>query len=249
MAPEDCPRSLLAYVAAAVVLVFLAIRVFGASGGTDTPAVALDGARPPTATGGGSGSSRASRVRIWVHVAGAVRRPGLYRVASDARAGTAVDAAGGLTHRADLRAINLAATVRDGQQILVPARGERAAAGPVPGGGAAAPGGAAAAPGGAPTGPESPGGAAAPGGAKAKVSLATATVEQLDALDGIGPTLAQRILQWRDAHGGFKSVEQLRGGGGVGGKRFEALRSAGPPRRGAFGGRPTATHHCSRRRL
>jgi competence protein ComEA len=61
------------------------------------------------------------------------------------------------------------------------------------------------------------------------VSLSTATVEQLDALDGIGPTLAQRILQWRDAHGGFKSVDQLREVEGIGEKRFEALRSAVQP--------------------
>jgi competence protein ComEA len=63
----------------------------------------------------------------------------------------------------------------------------------------------------------------------AKVSLSTATVEQLDALDGIGPTLAQRILQWRDTHGGFKSVEQLREVDGIGEKRFAALREAVEP--------------------
>src|SRR4051812_42521359 len=108
MASNDRPRSVLAYVAAAVVLVFLATRVLGSSGGAATPAVALDGPRP------GPAAQRDSRARIWVHVAGAVRRPGLYRLASDARAGTAVEAAGGLTRRADLRAINLAATVRDG---------------------------------------------------------------------------------------------------------------------------------------
>jgi competence protein ComEA len=214
MAPDERPRKLLPYLAVAVVLVFLALRVMGSTGGAETPAVALDGAGPQAA---GRPASRGRR--IWVHVAGAVRRPGLYRVAADARAGTAVDAAGGLARRADLRAINLAATVRDGQQIIVPARGERAAtaAPAAPGGAATAPGAGAAAPGGA-----------APAGA-AKVSLATATVEQLDGLDGIGPTLAQRILQWRDAHGGFKSVEQLREVEGIGEKRFEALRSAVMP--------------------
>jgi competence protein ComEA len=199
--------------AAAVVLVLLAMRVFTASGGGDTPAVALDGARsrpavPPTRAQG----------RVWVHVTGAVRRPGLYRLAADSRAGEALDAAGGFARRADLRAINLAATVRDGQQIVVPARGERAAAAPAAAG--AQPPGQAAPAGTAP-------GAAAPGGAK--VSLGTATVEQLDTLDGIGPTLAQRIIQWRDAHGGFKSVDQLREVEGIGEKRFEALRAAVQP--------------------
>ena len=207
MAPDDRRRTLLPYLVGAVVLVLLAIRVLGASGGGDTPAVALDGARPRPENAPRSGA------RVWIHVTGAVRRPGLYRVAGDSRAGDAVDAAGGFARRADLRAINLAATVRDGQQIVVPARGERApAAAPVPG---------------IPPAP----GAPAPGdtAAGAKVTLSTATVEQLDALDGIGPTLAQRILQWRDAHGGFKSVEQLREVEGIGEKRFEALRSAVQP--------------------
>ena len=193
-------------------LVLLAMRALaGAGAGAgETPAVALDGARPPKRS-----AKPATAGRIWVHVAGAVRKPGLYRVAHDARAGTAVDAAGGLGRRADLRAINLAATVRDGQQIVVPARGERpvaAAAGPV----------------GTASG-EQPSGSVAPGAPGAKVNLSTATVEQLDGLDGIGPTLAQRILQWRDAHGGFKSVEQLREVEGIGEKRFESLRAAVQP--------------------
>jgi competence protein ComEA len=210
MAPDDRPRSLLPYAAGAVVLVLLALRAFGSSGGGEAPAVALDGDRNSPAPAVRAGD------RIWVHVAGAVRRPGLYRVAANARAGAAVDAAGGVSRRADLRAINLAATVRDGQQVVVPARGERpaaAAAGP-PVAGAPAGGG---------------GGVAAPGVAGAKLSLSSATVEQLDALDGIGPTLAQRILQWRDAHGGFKSVDQLREVDGIGEKRFEALREAVEP--------------------
>jgi len=214
MAPDRSPRSLLPYVAAAVVLVYLAMRVLGASGGREAPAVALDGARAkpsPTAEG-------RPRGRIWVHVAGAVRRPGLYRVAADARAGAAVDAAGGLSRRADLRAINLAATVRDGQQVVVPARGERPPPAAGPGGGGSTSGGGAA------------GGSPAPGGAPgAKVRLSTATLEQLDALDGIGPTLAQRILEWRDANGGFKSVDQLREVEGIGEKRFASLREAVEP--------------------
>jgi competence protein ComEA len=221
MAPDERPRKLLPYLAGAVVLVFLAMRVLGSSGGGETPAVALDGARRQAAPKQDSGGRR-----IWIHVAGAVRRPGLYRVPADARAGQAVDAAGGVARRADLRAINLAATLHDGQQVIVPARGEQPRVAPgsaaTPGGGAAGPGGAKAAPG---------SGAAAPGEAPAgaKVSLATATVEQLDGLDGIGPTLAQRILQWRDAHGGFKSVDQLREVEGIGEKRFEALRAAVEP--------------------
>jgi competence protein ComEA len=211
MAPHERRRNLLPYVAGAVVLVFLAMRVVGASGGGETPAVALDGARPNTPP-----PRRSTTGRIWVHIAGAVRKPGLYHVPADARVGAAVDTAGGLGRRADLRAINLAATLRDGQQVIVPVRGERSAAGPAEPGAA-----------GVATGP-SAGAAPAPAGG-AKVSLATATVEQLDALDGIGPTLAQRIIQWRDAHGGFKSVDQLREVEGIGEKRFESLRAAVEP--------------------
>jgi competence protein ComEA len=209
MASDDRRRTLLPYLAGAVVVVFLAMRALGASGGGDTPAVALDGARAEPAQRTERGQ------RVWVHVTGAVRRPGLYRLDADARAGEALDAAGGFARRADLSAITLAATVRDGQQIVVPARGQRAAAAASP------PGATATAPAGGGPGPA--------GAAGAKVSLGSATVEQLDALDGIGPTLAQRILQWRDAHGGFKSVEQLREVEGIGEKRFESLRSAVEP--------------------
>jgi competence protein ComEA len=185
----------------------LALRAFGGGGDADGPPVAIDGTTPKAPARRSGDASR-----IWVHVAGAVRRPGLYRVASDARAGVAVEAAGGLARKADLRAINLAATVRDGQQVLVPARGERQPAAAAPPGGPAA--------GSSPL----PG---APSGAK--VSLATATVEQLDTLDGIGPTLAKRILEWRDAHGGFRSLDQLREVEGIGEKRFESLRAAVQP--------------------
>jgi len=155
---------------------------------------------------------------VWVHVTGAVRRPGLYKLTAQARAGEALDAAGGFAQRADLRAINLAATVRDGQQIIVPRRGERSAAAP--------PAAATGPPDGAPRAGATPGAETA---GAAKVSLSSATVEQLDALDGIGPTLAQRILEWRDAHGGFRSVDQLREVEGIGEKRFESLRSAVQP--------------------
>jgi competence protein ComEA len=211
MAPDRRPRSLLPYIAGAAVLVLLAMRALGASDGGDTPAVALDGAAAKP-----SRPEARSGERIWVHVAGAVRRPGLYRVARDARAGVAVDAAGGVARRADLRAVNLAAPVRDGQQIVVPARGERPTAAAQPGGG---------------PGPSADSGSATgtPPAAGAKVKLSTATVEQLDALDGIGPTLAQRIIEWRDAHGGFRSVDQLREVDGIGEKRFAVLRAAVEP--------------------
>ena len=103
--------------------------------------------------------------------------------------------------KAELTGTNLAARVQDGQQIVVPLRG-------------AAPVAAAAAPGGAPAGP---------------LSLASATQAQLEELDGIGPTLAARIIEYRDANGGFRSVEELGEVDGIGEVRLEALREAVQP--------------------
>jgi len=158
------------------------------------------------------GAAEGARGRgLYVHVAGAVRRPGLYRLPSSARVGAALERAGGPLRRADLTAENLAATVQDGQQIKVPRVGERPASAAAPGASAGS------------------SGAGAPGGAGAKISLASATVEQLDGLDGIGPTLAKRIVEYRDSHGGFRSVEQLREVEGIGEKRFAALREAVEP--------------------
>jgi competence protein ComEA len=142
--------------------------------------------------------------RMYVHVAGRVRRPGLYRLRSGARVASAIDRAGGAAPRADLAKVNLAARVEDGQQIVVPRLGAAPATAPGDGPAAGVDGG-------------------------AKLSLASATVEQLDGLDGIGPTLAKRIVQYRDAHGGFRSVGQLRDVDGIGEKRFEALRKAVGP--------------------
>jgi competence protein ComEA len=121
--------------------------------------------------------------------------------------------------RADLSAVNLAATVEDGQQIRVPRIGERPAVGASAGTSAS---------GSSASGASAAGGGGGSAGA-AKLSLASATVEQLDQLDGIGPTLAKRIVQFREEKGGFRSVEQLRDVEGIGEKRFAALREAVGP--------------------
>ena len=158
---------------------------------------------------GGAGADRASTGpggQALVQVAGEVRRPGVYRVAQGARVQDAVEQAGGLTRRADQAGVNLVARVADGQQIVVPGRGAAAAS---------AAGGAAATPGAAGHGPP--------------VSLGSASAEQLDSIDGIGPTLAQRIVEYRRQHGGFHSVDELRQVEGIGEKRFETLRKAVSP--------------------
>jgi competence protein ComEA len=154
------------------------------------------GSSPPTPPSAPTTAARVVRSQpatVLVHVAGEVRRPGVYRVAVGARVLRAVKAAGGPTRRADLSGLNLAAPIQDGQQVRVPGRVT-----------AAAP--------------------SAPPGSTGPVSLSSATVEQLDALDGVGPTLAARIVAWREQNGGFASVDQLLDVPGIGDGRLEALR-------------------------
>jgi competence protein ComEA len=198
---------LAAYAVAAFVLVFLALRLLQRDAGAAPVSLETTGTSTTHAAPAADASaSRAPRNLLVVDVAGEVRRPGVYRVPAGARADAAVDLAGGVTAHAERAAVNLAMPLHDGQQVVVPRKG---AAPP-----AATTGGSAASPGAPPAQP---------------ISLSTATVEQLDTLDGIGPTLAARIVQYRDAHGGFKSVDELRQVSGIGDKRFAALRKAVQP--------------------
>ena len=153
----------------------------------------------------------------WVHVAGAVRRPGLYHLAAGSRVAAALARAGGPARRADLSAVNLAAPLEDGQQVLVPTRAPGAA---LAAGAPARP----AVAGAQPSGGGSPTGTAGP-----LLSLSRASVEQLDALDGIGPTLAGRIVEYGRAHGGFRSLDELQQVEGIGPKRLESLRQSVRP--------------------
>ena len=137
--------------------------------------------------------------RLVVHVVGAVRRAGLFRLPEGARVADALARAGGPTVRADLSLVNLAAPLADGQQVVVPRRGP---------------------PGSAPAGAPAAG---------AKVSLAMATVEQLDELPGIGPVTAQKIVDWRATHGPLRSVDDLDAIPGIGPARVEQLRDLVTP--------------------
>lgn len=207
---------------ASVLATLAAVRLLG-GGGPEPPPLRIDGEAagttgPPGAGRSGRGAGGAGGQDIFVHVAGAVRRPGLYRVPSAARVAEALERAGGPLRRAELAAVNLAARMEDGQQVVVPAGGAVPVAGAA--GARASPGTAGAVPGAA---------GAVPGAAGVKLSLAAATVDQLEELDGIGPTLAGRIIEYRDAHGGFRSVEQLREVDGIGEKRFATLREAVQP--------------------
>lgn len=145
---------------------------------------------------GAGGYRPASAGGSVVHVAGAVARPGVYRLRAGARVRDAVQRAGGPSGRANLDAINLAALVTDGQQVVVPRRMAAAAAGVGGSGESGSP----------------------------PVSLGSATVEQLDGLDGVGPAIAKKIVDWRSQHGGFGSVDDLDQVPGIGPKKLEALR-------------------------
>jgi competence protein ComEA len=143
--------------------------------------------------------------RLVVHVVGAVRRPGLYRLTHGARIADAVRRAGGATRRADLSLVNLAAQGSDGTQVVVPRRQVLTARG---------------------AGEAEAGEAAAPGG---PVHLNTATLDDLDALPGVGPVTAQKILDYREQHGAFSSVDDLDAIPGIGPARLEQLRELVAP--------------------
>jgi competence protein ComEA len=193
------------WVVAAVVGVVALMRLTGSD---DDPATG-DTVRVERAPSAATGAGPANRGQggVFVHVAGAVRRPGLVRVPAGARVAAAVARAGGPSRKSDLTGVNLAARVEDGQQVVVPAAGVVAAGAVAAAGG---PSGAATAPG-------------------VKPSIGTATIEQLDEIDGIGPTLAERIVEYRTENGGFSSLDELQDVEGIGEKRLETLREALQP--------------------
>ncbi|MDG4827629.1 ComEA family DNA-binding protein [Asanoa sp. WMMD1127] len=148
-----------------------------------------------------AGPATSASGEIFVAVAGKVRKPGLVRLPAGARVADAVEAAGGATPGTDLSTVNLARRLTDGEMVLV---------------GVTPP------PGSAPD--PSAGGPAVGGAGDGKVNLNTATLAELDSLPGVGPVLAQRILDHRTAKGGFKSVGDLRNVDGIGASRYEDLK-------------------------
>lgn len=156
------------------------------SSGYSSDSSSQSGAEPPATT---------DPVVLVIDVAGAVRHPGVYRLPAGARVLDAVKRARPLP-AADESAVNLAARLSDGEQVVIPRKGQAT-----------------------PTGS-----GADPATPAAPVSLNSGTLEQLETLDGIGPSLAQRIIDYRTAHGGFRSIADLDQVSGIGPARLAALR-------------------------
>jgi len=188
--PEVSRSQLVVYAAIAVALLLVGARAIRGEGSDGTSFAAADSG----GSNGGSFSVGGQSGDLVVDVTGAVRRPGVYRMPTGSRVDDAVTRAGGATGRAELEAVNLAARLADGQQVVVP---ERLAAGSASS---------------ASTAEDGP------------ISLGTATVEQLEEIDGIGPVTAGDIVGFRDEHGGLSSIDQLDQVPGIGPATMEALR-------------------------
>ncbi len=188
--PELSRAQLVVYGAIAVALLFIGARAIRAEGTTaasfaDSPVGG--GVETGFSVGGQNGD-------VVVDVTGAVGQPGVYRLPAGSRVIDAVERAGGPRPGAELEALNRAARLADGQQVVVPRH--------VPGGVAAA----------------------GTGDVDGPISLGTATVEQLEEIDGIGPVTAGDIVAFRDEHGGLASVDQLDQVPGIGPATMESLR-------------------------
>ena len=197
--PELSRAQLAVYAALAVVALMLGARWIraGEPPGSPGEAVAFGSSRPGGQTEAGV-EFDASGEDVVVHVAGAVRDPGVYRLPTGSRVTDAIERAGGTTGTAASDAINLAARLADGQQVTIPDRSQ------------------------APVGVAGGTGLAADDG---PISLGSATVEQLDTIEGIGPVTAAGIIAFRDERGGVASVDELDEIIGIGPATMEALRA------------------------
>jgi len=196
--PELSRSQLLVYGAIAVALLLLGARWLRASEQGAAPGTGVELAEEGASGDGDSSFSvQEGGGDVVVHVAGAVRAPGVYRLPEGARVTDAVERAGGPASGAAADMVNLAARLADGQQVVVPSSSPAAGAAGTVGAGAV---------------PDAP------------ISLGTATVEELDTIEGIGPVTAQDIVAFRDESGGLSSVEDLDEISGIGPATMEALR-------------------------
>ncbi|UJA20515.1 ComEA family DNA-binding protein [Thermoleophilia bacterium SCSIO 60948] len=184
------------YAAIAVALLILGARWIRASEASPPEDGGFEAAPAADAGPSGAPAGGLDQGSVVVHVAGGVRDPGIYRMPSGSRVADAVERAGGATDSRATQAINLAALVADGQQVVVPELD----------------------PGGAPV---ASAGAAAEDG---PISLGSASVEDLDTIEGIGPVTAEAIIAYRDENGGLSSVDELDEVSGIGPTTMDALR-------------------------
>jgi len=202
------------YAALAVAVLLIGARflrsdpVDGAAADTPPAFTTTTGAGAPDGLSAGAVAGDAPAARLVVDVKGAVRRPGVYRLTAGARAYDAIRRAGGLTARADRIGVNLAARVVDGGEVVVPERGVglRTTAAPPASAGAG------------------DGDGAAAGGPLA-LDLNTASAQELEQLDGVGPAIAANIVIYREQHGGFASVDELDEVSGIGEAKLAAIRA------------------------
>lgn len=163
-------------------------------------------------TGASSASSAASG-KVVCDISGAVKEEGVYTLKSGSRLQDLIDAAGGLTSRAQIKAINRSLLLQDQDKVYIPYKGEKTAAAPTAGiaSNAAAS---------SSSSSSSPAASSAAG----KVNLNTATAADLQKLNGIGERKAEQIIAYREQKGGFKSIDELKEVSGIGDKTFDALK-------------------------
>lgn len=182
----------------AVILIILAVVLFTVgyrfASKAEAPVELVDGSNDP---------SEQKENGPTVHIVGAVEKPGVYKLPQGSRVNDALTQAGPLPE-ADLASLNLAAALKDGQKLVVSSQAEDI------------------------TTPEAAGVQATPGAPSAKtkglININTATEAELDSLPGIGPTLAARIVQHRQANGAFQDIEELKNVSGIGDKKYEDLQ-------------------------
>jgi len=208
-------RQIYAYVAVAAVVAAVGVRYVvlpKAAGPAGGEPLVLAAASPPPASPAAAASPSAA-ADVVVYVCGAVKSPGVVRVPAGARVADALALAGGPEARAELDGVNLAAKVVDGQQIVVPERGATVA-GSSTGAASASASGSASAAGGSATAPGAP------------VNINTASLEELDTLDGVGPATAQKIIDYRLTSGPFKVVDDIKNVSGIGDAKFAAMKDS-----------------------